>query len=242
MRIAVISDIHGNIDALDAVLEDIQRYGVEDIFCLGDVVGYGASPKACLDRVQKHCRVLLRGNHEEALVHELYLQEMSSPAAQALHWTRQQLSENELQVLAAWPLVKVGADARLVHASPMDPIKFNYALDRFSYEMAFAKFPESLCLFGHTHIQAAAEEIVPGTLRWIKGTSFDLDPKCRYLVNVGSVGQPRDGNPQSRWVLVEDAPARITFHSVAYDVSAAQEKIHQAGLPDILATRLSEGR
>jgi predicted phosphodiesterase len=242
MRIALISDIHANLEALEAVLADIRQTGVDQIYCLGDVIGYGAEPKACLDLVLAHCSLIVRGNHEEALLRESYTRDMSSPAAKALAWTQRQLSPADLKLLDTWPLVKVGADARVVHASPAEPIKFKYAVSRLDCEFAFRAFTEKVCFFGHSHIPLAAEEMVPGVMRWIKSNEFQLDPQSRYLVNVGSVGQPRDGNPKSRWVLVEDEPAQISIKSVAYDILKTQKKIIKAGLPKGLAERLALGQ
>jgi predicted phosphodiesterase len=242
MRIAVISDIHGNREALEAVLADIRAAGADAVYCLGDVVGYGAEPKACLDLVRSVCRLLVRGNHEEALLREDWRREMNSPAAQALAWTRGQLSDHDLKDLAAWPLVRAGEDARLVHASPDQPLKFNYLVSRLDCEAAFGAFSEKICFFGHTHVPQVAEEIMPGTLRILPPGEIALDPRHRYLVNVGSVGQPRDGNPHARWVLVEDQPPRLLYQAVSYNIPQTQAKIRQAGLPDILATRLSLGK
>jgi predicted phosphodiesterase len=242
MRIAVISDIHGNLAALQAVLEDIQNTGVDAVYCLGDVVGYGAEPRACLDLVRAHCALCVRGNHEEALLQETWRLEMNSPAAQALTWTRAQLSEADFQEIAAWPLVRVGADARLVHASPDDPLRFRYLVSRLDCEIAFETFAEKLCFFGHTHIPLAIEEVVPGVVRTLSGPVIELDIQHRYLINVGSVGQPRDGNAQSRWVLVEDQPPRLVYKFVSYNIALTQTKIRQAGLPEILASRLILGK
>lgn len=242
MRMAVISDIHGNLEALQAVLADIRATGADAVYCLGDVVGYGADPRACLDLVRAQCALTVRGNHEEALLHIAGRQDMSSPAEQALVWTRQQLSDEDLLACAAWPLVLVGVDARLVHASPDEPLKFRYLFSRFDCESAFGVFPEKICLVGHTHLPLLAEEIVPGVLRTYTAGEIELNTKNRYLINVGSVGQPRDGNPQARWVLVEDHPPRVVFKAVSYNIAQAQAKIRQAGLPESLADRLALGR
>ncbi|MCK5219274.1 metallophosphoesterase family protein [bacterium] len=241
MRVALISDVHSNLEALEAVLKDIRSTGVDEIYSLGDVVGYGADPAACLDLVQSACKIMLRGNHESALLDSSRKADMATNAVQAINWTRSQLSSRELSLMASWPVVSVGSDARLVHASPDHPGEFQYLKSRWDMENAFKSFSEQICFYGHTHQPAAAEEIIPGAIRILPPRSFILDAKCRYLVNVGSVGQPRNRDTTACWVLVTNHPPEVGFNSVAYDIRSAQEKILKAGLPSILAKRLAEG-
>ncbi len=241
MRVAVISDVHGNLEALEAVLADIRRTGVDEIYCLGDVVGYGADPVGCLERLQRTCGLILRGNHEEAILDPAQIQHMNASAAEALRWTRRQLAPAHVAEIRSWPLVRVGSEARLVHASPDEPLRFNYILNRLDLENAFRAFAEKICFCGHTHTPLVAEEVVSGVIRLTQERDFSPDPACRLLVNVGSVGQPRDGDPRSRWVLVSDQPDRITFKTTAYDVELAHSKILKAGLPVCLADRLKNG-
>jgi diadenosine tetraphosphatase ApaH/serine/threonine PP2A family protein phosphatase len=241
MRTAVFSDVHANLEALDAVLADIQAARVDAVYCLGDVIGYGADPGPCLRRVQAACSVILLGNHEAALLDESWLRRMNPAAAQALRWTARQISAQDLTEIGSWPVVRASADARLVHGTPNDPAAFHYLQGRFDLENAFRAFPEPLCFCGHTHVPLLAEESGPGLIRVQPGSAIEFENEKRYLINVGSVGQPRDGRPQARWVLVEDKPARAEIRSVEYDVAAAQAKIRRAGLPEVLAARLSEG-
>lgn len=242
MRTAVFSDIHGNLEALEAVLADIRAAQADELFCLGDVIGYGADPEECLHRVQAVCRMILRGNHEAALLEERWLEEMNFAAARAIRWTAARLSARDMAAIGTWPLVRVGADARWVHGSPHEPGEFHYLEGIFGLRDAFWAFPEKICFCGHTHVPLAAAECAPGIVRVLKEREITLEPGKRYVINVGSVGQPRDGNPRARWVLAEDKPARICFREVEYDIAAAQAKILKAGLPEILATRLRQGR
>jgi diadenosine tetraphosphatase ApaH/serine/threonine PP2A family protein phosphatase len=252
MRVAVLADIHANWEALNAVWEDLRREAPEAVYCLGDVVGYGADPQACWEWVQAHCPVRLRGNHEEAVLRPEREAEMNPAAAAAIRWTRDQLTAPALADIDAWPLVESGADARLVHGSPLEPLAFHYISSRWDAENAFQHFSEHACFFGHTHISGVVEEIVPGALRVhpvmgapsqdpVQGT-LALEADKRYLVNVGSVGQPRDRDPRAKWLLVSGAPLVLEFRAVPYDVAVAQKKILAAGLPKILAERLSFGQ
>ncbi len=241
MRVAIISDIHSNLEALQAVLKNIRSTEVDEIYSLGDVVGYGADPAACLDLIQSACSIMLRGNHESALLDPSQTAEMTTNAAQAINWTRRQLTSRELGLMANWPMVRVGSDARMVHASPDHPGEFHYLTSRWDIENAFKFFSEQICFYGHTHQPAVAEEIIPGVLRILPPRSFTMDEKCRYLVNVGSVGQPRNRDPSACWVLVTGHPPEVRFNSVVYDIRAAQEKILKAGLPSQLAERLAKG-
>lgn len=240
MRAAVISDIHGNWEALEAVWADIQAVQADVVYCLGDIVGYGADPRLCWQWVTQHCLHSVRGNHDEALSGNLAAG-MNAYAAAAIRWTTEQFTAAEILALSSYPLVYSGADARLVHGSPQEPKAFHYTRSRLDIESAFQAFPEPLCLIGHTHIPMVAEEIVPGTMRMLAPLTIPIDPEHRYLVNVGSVGQPRDGNPCARWVLIDSERARLTFRMVDYDISKAQQKIKNAGLPEILADRLGQG-
>lgn len=241
MRAAVVSDIHGNWEALEAVWQDIQAARAEVVYCLGDVVGYGADPLACWHWAKQHCRVIVLGNHEAALETGGLQDRMNEHALAAIRWTAGCLSPAEINELKSLPLVYSGADARLVHATPDNPLSFGYVRSRLDVENAFRAFGETLCLIGHTHVPMVMEEIVPGAFRGLQPGAIRLQPKHRYLVNVGSVGQPRDGNPKARWVLIDSEQGRLDFHQVDYDISTAQKKIRAAGLPDFLADRLSRG-
>lgn len=246
MRVAVLADIHANWEALTAVEEDLRQQEPEAVYCLGDVVGYGADPQACWEWVQARCQVSLRGNHEEAVIHPEREEEMNQAAAAAIRWTRGQLNSQALAAISAWPLVETGADARLVHGSPLEPLAFHYISSRWDAENAFQNFAEHVCFFGHTHRCEVVEEIVPGALRVhpvLEGQgSLTLEADKRYLVNVGSVGQPRDRDPRAKWLLVSGDPPVLEFRAVDYNVALAQKKILAAGLPKILAERLAFGQ
>ncbi|MEW6517013.1 MAG: metallophosphoesterase family protein [candidate division FCPU426 bacterium] len=251
MRVAVVADIHANWEALCAVWDDICRQQADTVYCLGDVVGYGADPHKCWEWVNAHCQLRLRGNHEEGVARPEREAGMNPAAAAAIRWTRNQLSPTAIEEMGDWPLVATGADARLVHSSPFEPLAFHYISSRWEAENAFLNFNEKACFFGHTHAASVVEEIVSGALRVMAVPSakettvqlhLSLEKDKRYLVNPGSVGQPRDQDPRAKWLLVQDKPPILEFRAVPYDIALAQMKILDAGLPKILAERLTCGR
>jgi diadenosine tetraphosphatase ApaH/serine/threonine PP2A family protein phosphatase len=242
VRYLIISDIHGNLEAFEAVLRDMAACRVETCYCLGDVVGYGPDPQACLERASTVCACLLRGNHEAALTDGEALAAMNAWAAASLLWTRRSLSADATATAAAWPLVRVEADVRFVHASPADPAAFPYIAGRRDAEQAFAACGEPVVFVGHTH-QAMTWELAPGaSVRPGQAGELALQADHRYLINVGSVGQPRDGDTRARWVLVDSDAARLVYRAVSYHVRRTQSKILSAGLPEILAARLGWGQ
>ena len=239
---AVISDIHGNLEALEAVLEDVPD-GVERIYCLGDVVGYGASPNECCDLVREREMPLITGNHDLAVTDlSRDLAWFNPVAAAAVEWTRKHLTEENANFLRTRPHMRQKEGALFVHGSVRDPDEYilNGAVARENLEVLRKEYPDvQVCFFGHTHVKA----IAPAPDGMSSG-SLDLTMGGPYLVNPGSVGQPRDGDTFASYVLAGDEPERIriTYHFVEYDIEKAQAKIRAAGLPGILADRLAHGR
>lgn len=241
MRYAIISDIHGNLESLRAVLDD--AHGRADAaVCLGDVVGYGAEPAACIELVAERCQAVVGGNHEHAVAGLLALDWFNPYARVAAEWTRDRLDDDHRAWLAVLPLVRELEDATLVHASPAQPDEWEYLMSAEDGYAAFPAFATRLCFVGHSH--------VPGV--WMQGSwgrahepgvgEITIDPGTRYIVNVGSVGQPRDRDPRAAWALWDTEARRVSVRRVAYDVHAARAKIVAAGLPRFLADRLAQGR
>jgi predicted phosphodiesterase len=242
---AVISDIHGNLEALEAVLWDVPD-GIEKIYCLGDVIGYGASPNECCDLVREREMPLISGNHDLAVTDlSTDLAWFNPVAAAAVEWTREQLTEENANFLRIRPRTMQKEGTLFVHGSVRDPDEYilNGAVASENLAVLKKEYPEvRVCFFGHTHVKTIApspDGMSPGS------HTLDLTSGGPYLVNPGSVGQPRDGDTFASYILAEDGPdggARITYRFVEYDVEKAQTKIRATGLPGILADRLAHGR
>ena len=239
---AVISDIHGNLEALEAVLEDVPG-GTERIYCLGDVIGYGANPNECCELVRSHEAPTISGNHDLAVTDLSTDLAWFNPIAEAaIEWTREQLTEENADFLRSRPRMMQEEGTLFVHGSVRDPDEYiiNGATARENLDVLKQEYPDvRVCFFGHTHVKAVAPSPDGPASDFL-----DLTSGGPYLVNPGSVGQPRDGDTFASYVLAEDAPegAQITYRFVEYDVKKAQTKILAAGLPRILADRLGQGR
>lgn len=243
MKLALISDIHGNLEALEAVLADIEAVGPDHLACIGDIVGYGADPVACLDRIRDIApRVVVQGNHDVYATDERDLSRFNPLAAQATLWTRDQLDPERRRWLIDLPLhAIIEPDVTIVHASEPDPEAWGYV--RFLEDGASALQAQRtrLCFFGHTHVPMAFR-LENGRVEQFVEAMYDTSVGDRWLVNVGSVGQPRDGDWRAAWTLYDADAARIELRRAEYDVERAMGKIIDAGLPSRLAERLPLGR
>jgi diadenosine tetraphosphatase ApaH/serine/threonine PP2A family protein phosphatase len=246
LRAAVISDIHSNLPALEAVLESIDAAGIEEIWCLGDVVGYGAQPDACADLIRERCQICLVGNHDLAVLGGLDISSFSETAAEAVGWTLANVAERTLEFLRDLDPAGERLGAGLFHASPRDPI-WEYVLSTEQAEACMEVQAERVCLIGHSHVAlfftqpngARAGESRGAQMS--DGALLDLDGG-RWLINPGSVGQPRDGDPRAAWLELSLEQATALFHRVPYDIDQAAESIRAAGLPNQLAKRLFTGQ
>ncbi len=253
MVYAIISDIHANLEALRAVFDEIDRRAVDVVYCLGDLVGYNADPGDCVDLVLSRAEAVVRGNHDKAVAGLTDLDWFNSAARAAALWTRAVLPDRELDRVAGLPQgpLERADGVLLCHGSPAD--EDEYLVPGGRLQAAFQLLEEEraearLCLHGHTHVPLAAA--------WQGGSGQEeptlqmLDPRqpiemeegCVYLVNPGSVGQPRDGNPRASFGILDTGRGTFTTIRVAYDFRETQRKIIEAGLPAVLARRLGEGR
>jgi len=251
-RIGVISDIHANLHALEAVLGRLEAMEVTEIICLGDIVGYGPSPGECVDLVASRCRWFVRGNHDDGVIDSARVAEFNGNARRALLWTRTMLTEPQIAKLASMPpTAHVAGTAFCVHDTPVSGTG-GYLHESKAAARAFAAFDGAICLVGHTHVPMvfeaesllAEEAVDPSQVkvrRLTDGDVVDLDPGCRYIINPGAVGQPRDGDPRSSFGILDLANGSFTLHRESYDVDAAQEATIAAGLPSVLAERLAVG-
>jgi predicted phosphodiesterase len=242
MRVAVISDIHANLHALEAVFEAIDRESPDEIWCLGDLVGYGPRPNHCCRRVAARTSVCLVGNHDLGALGALSLELFSPDAATAARWTNEVLEPDTREYLAVRSPSLRRKDAELYHASPRDPV-WDYVLTEEAAVESLALTTAPVVLIGHTHVPLAvtledgtvAGGIVSG------GTEVRLEGR-RWLLNPGSVGQPRDGDPRAAWLLLDLGAGTASFRREEYPVELTQDEIVARGLPDALAARLAIGQ
>ena len=243
MRIAVISDIHGNRPALEAVLAEIDDERVDRIWCLGDIVGYGAEPDACSELTADRADECLAGNHDLAVRGDISLSEFSRGAELAARWTQETLSGENLAYLHELEPKGVERGVGLYHASPRDPV-WEYVLSTLQAELCLDAQAERVCLIGHSHVALAfmRQEGNPATGEPCpEGTTLDLG-EGEWLVNPGSVGQPRDGDPRAAWLMLDTSAWTAHFRRTEYDIPAAAAAIRAARLPDSLAERLQYGQ
>jgi len=240
MKYAIIADIHSNLEALRVVLEDAKNQKCTHYVCLGDVVGYNANPKECLDIVRDMGMPCVKGNHDEYCSSETNLEGFNPHAAEAIQWTRQQLTEEDRQWLKELKYIRLVASFQVVHATLDGPQRWGYVFDRLAAAASFTYQNTAVCFFGHTHVPVAF--IRDSVVRGGTYSKFKIEAGRKYFVNVGSVGQPRDGNPKAAYVIYDMDEGSIELRRLDYDIAAAQSKIMAAGLPPRLAERLALGK
>jgi predicted phosphodiesterase len=225
MRTAIFGDIHANLEALEAVLDDAANQGVTDYVCLGDVVGYNADPVACLNIIREMGCPTVKGNHDKDASEDHSLDSMNPVAATALKWTR---------------MVRQVADYTIVHSTLDQPVHWNYVTNRFDAMSNFSYQFTQLCFHGHTHVPRVF--IKSDKVREVPAESVEIEADAKYFINVGSVGQPRDGDPRACYAIYDAESKLIVFRRINYNLPKTQMKILEAGLPEMLADRLAEGR
>jgi len=242
-RVALLSDVHGNLPAFQAVLDDIQREGVDARWCLGDLVGYGAQPDECVALARETCDVCLIGNHDMVVIDKLDITEFSHNAAVAAIWTRENIAPESVEYLAALETHGQAGELGLYHASPRDPV-WEYVLSTGQAGACMDVMEQRVGAVGHSHValwfnrgpdNPVTGEHAPG------GTELDLS-EGDWIVNPGGVGQPRDGDPRAAWLLLDLQSWTATWHRVEYPIDEAARAIEHAGLPDALSKRLYVGQ
>jgi predicted phosphodiesterase len=243
MRVAICTDIHGNRHAFEAVIAAAEDAGAEELWCLGDLVGYGAEPDACVALAARHCAICLAGNHDLAVVEVLSLEEFSRGAAIAAQWTQETISQQTREFLLSLKPSGEGEGIGLFHASPRDPV-WEYVLSGLTAELCFDATDFRVSLIGHSHVALSFNrpegQPASGTTRR-EGTELDLSTG-EWLVNPGSTGQPRDGDPRAAWLLLDTEAKTALYRRTDYDIAGAQAAIRAARLPDSLAERLQYGQ
>lgn len=232
MKYAIISDIHSNLEALEKAFAIIDDRGADEIVCLGDIVGYGADPNACVDLVRRRCSVVVLGNHDAAALDTSTAHDFNAIARKAALWTADQLQPDHAAFLSSLPLTATREDMLFVHSSPQFPDAWEYIIDSGDAEAAFDYFTEKICFIGHSH--------VPGIFS-LRGRAKNVSRDDRYIVNVGSIGQPRDGNPMLSFGIFNSSTWEYELIRSEYDIQSAVDKIFAAGLPQELGYRLLYG-
>jgi diadenosine tetraphosphatase ApaH/serine/threonine PP2A family protein phosphatase len=243
VQIAIVSDIHGNRQAFEAVLDAIEASDCQEMWCLGDLVGYGADPDACVDLARRHAAICLAGNHDLGVSGALPLEEFSRGAALAAQWTRETITPETREFLASLEPSNVDEQVGLYHASPRDPV-WEYVLSPLQAELCLDVQEHRVCLIGHSHVALSfCREDGSAATGQTRGADEELGlDRGEWLVNPGSVGQPRDGDPRAAWLELNTGAWRATYRRVDYDIAGAAAAIRAARLPDSLAERLEYGQ
>ena len=250
MKLAVLSDVHGNLEALNAVLADISTQNANQIVFLGDAVGYGADPEACVVKIRENADIVLSGNHDHAATLDTELDGFNPEAQASLIWTRSALTVSCRSYLAELPLRRSARHIMLTHGSPAKPEQWDYVLSTGQASRAFAACPHRLMFVGHSHVPGIFVELeykrmFAGEIRRVEQVPSDrvrVEDQYRYLFDVGGVGQPRDNDPRASYGLYDSDAEEYRLIRVPYDVDKAAEKIRAAGLPETSAERLAQGR
>ena len=243
MQVAICTDIHGNRHAFEAVIAAAEEAGAEELWCLGDLVGYGAEPDACVALADAHCAICLAGNHDLAVVDVLSLEDFSRGAALAARWTQEVISDDTRKFLLSLKPEGAAEGFGLFHASPRDPI-WEYVLSGLTAELCFDATDFRVSFIGHSHVALSFHrpegEPASGTTRR-EGIELELT-SGDWLINPGSSGQPRDGDPRAAWLMLDTERQTAIYRRAEYDIAGAQAAIRAARLPDSLAERLQYGQ
>lgn len=241
MRYAIISDVHGNLEALQAAIKCLDSERVDEYICIGDIVGYGANPNECVEIVRDLTEKVVVGNHDHAAIGLTDIGYFNPYARRAAIWTGEILSSENRDYLVRLSYTLELDRELIVHASPDQPQDWGYILSLYDALIAFKHMELPICFIGHSHQPIAFEE-EKGLCRPIWDDSFEVGEDKRYIINVGSIGQPRDGDPRLSYCVYDTTENTVAIKRAMYDVDTAQEKIRRAGLPEILAFRLGLGQ
>jgi predicted phosphodiesterase len=242
MRYAILSDIHGNLEAFQSVLKDLEEANIQKIAILGDIVGYGANPRECIELAQEKAALIVAGNHDWAVAGKTDLNNFNFLARRAVEWTIDQLEVNYRKFLAELPLKAEEDNFLLVHSTPLSPENWNYIFSRAEALKNLKLLSQNLCFLGHSHIPAVFYLNEFGEIFFSRILNeVVLNKKNRFLINVGSVGQPRDRIPLASYGIFDSRTFNFYLRRIDYPIEIAQKKIIAAGLPWELAERLAEG-
>ncbi|MBN1298029.1 metallophosphoesterase family protein [bacterium] len=242
MRYFIFSDIHGNLEALESVFEVLSREKDCIPVCLGDIVGYGPNPRECIRAIRDRNILSLVGNHDHAAIEEIDISYFNPYAKEAVLWTRSILTESDFTYLRSLPVIRKLGGMTLVHATPCNPEAWNYMFTLFDAQSNFKCFDTQLCFVGHSHHPIIIVQNPNGECWVHPHTTTGITSDQRMIINVGSVGQPRDGNPDAAYAIYDDEQGTVEIFRVKYEIRKTQEKMKRHGLPDYLIERLELGR
>jgi diadenosine tetraphosphatase ApaH/serine/threonine PP2A family protein phosphatase len=240
MVVAILSDIHGNLEALETAFRSIDGEAVDEVLCLGDIVGYGPNPNECVDRIRARCSHVLLGNHDAAAVGLTTIESFNAHARRAALWTRDRLRPESADYLRALPMDYRTDAFYAVHSSPNEREEWHYVVNQAIAEEAFLAFEDSICFLGHSHVPVYFRKGAGRGVRIGEG-EVSFAEGDRYLINVGSVGQPRDNDPRLSFGIYDTGRRVLALRRESYDIATTSAKILKAGLPEMLATRLHLG-
>ena len=242
MRYGIFGDVHSNLEALEAMIHAFKDESIEQYLCVGDIVGYAANPIECIERIRSLPAVIVAGNHDWAAVNLFSLDYFNPIACEAIIWTKARIDEERKSFLEGLKLTFMNKDLTLVHGTLNNPNEFNYMTDGFIAEETFRLFDTPVCFVGHTHVPGIFSKDASEHILYREDDSCNIEQGSKYIINVGSVGQPRDGNPKASYCIYDTGIKEIQIKRVDYDIEATRTKINNFGLPEYLGHRLFLGR
>lgn len=242
MRYGIFSDIHSNLEAFEQVLKTFQLESIDKYLCIGDVVGYATNPKECIEKVKMLTMVTVAGNHDWASVDLFSVNYFNPVAREAIFWTKRNLDDQDRYFLSSLKLVYKNEDLTLVHGTLNEPQDFNYMTNSYTAFETFRLLETDICFIGHTHVSGVFVQDKDGHIDYKEVNYIDIKPEFKYIINVGSAGQPRDGNPKACYCIYDTDKKEAQLKRASYDIQATREKIIAAGLPRFLGDRLVVGR
>jgi predicted phosphodiesterase len=242
LRYGIFGDIHSNLEALNAVIEVCQKEAIDKYLCVGDVVGYAVNPKECIDKVKALAMITVAGNHDWASVDLFSVDYFNPTALEAIVWTKHNLDEQDKYFLGSLELIYKNEHLTLVHGTLNAPRDFNYMTDGYIAEETFRLLKTNICFLGHTHLVDIFIKDKDDNLYYFQEKHIDIKDINKYIVNVGSVGQPRDGNPQAAYCIYDTDIKQVQVKRISYDIKTTRKKIIKAGLPKFLGDRLLIGK
>ncbi|MCP4582584.1 MAG: metallophosphoesterase family protein [candidate division Zixibacteria bacterium] len=242
MRYAFYSDVHANVEALKAVILDFRVEKIDRIFFLGDAVGYGPNPNECVELIDEISEIKLMGNHDSAALGLMNTEYFNQYATESIDWTKESLAQKTIDIMSGFEITAQLDDCMMAHSSPKEPNKWHYILDMDDVKENFESFDKQICMVGHTHRPFIVSQNKDGDCIISHKHEERINKERRYLINIGSVGQPRDGDPRSCYLIYDDEVQLIKTKRVAYDLDNTQKRMAEHGLPDYLIERLAVGR